>query len=136
MAYTAGNAMTDTDINNLKNRVKKEMARRKYSESLASYATNFSIAATDGGAIKWEHFNETVGYINLISTVMTASRGDVCKAIQAAVDRLTNAEGRPINGPQTGPNGRDCTSTYQCRGRCYGNCITACDGACYDSNSY
>lgn len=48
MALTAGNPITSADIIALKNRVKAEMARRKYTGSLASYATDFSVSAAVG----------------------------------------------------------------------------------------
>lgn len=48
MALTAGNTITSADIIALKNRVKTEMARRKYTGSLASYATDFTHSAAQG----------------------------------------------------------------------------------------
>jgi len=42
------------------------MSRRKFKDSLASYATNFTNSANRNELARLTHFNETVGFINLI----------------------------------------------------------------------
>jgi hypothetical protein len=44
MALTQGSKITATDFNNLKTALKTELARRKYTGSVSSYATNFTVA--------------------------------------------------------------------------------------------
>lgn len=118
MALTKDNPITSTDINNLKTRVKAEMARRNATNSLAGYAGNFSQSAGVGDLARISHFNETVGYINLIKPTGIAS--DKIYAIQAASDALTTH----ANVNKT-VNSESC-STATCRGLCY----TACTGSC------
>ena len=101
MALTAGSTLTSSDINDLKNRVKQEMARRQYTGSLSSYAGNFSVSAGVGDIVKVAHYNETVGYISKISAIsgLSASKaaGDLIQAINAASTRLTSNEDRSKN---------------------------------------
>lgn len=49
MALTAGSIITASDFNSLKTRVNQEMARRKYTGTLASYNTSVTVSA--GGKI-------------------------------------------------------------------------------------
>ena len=48
MALTQGNKITASDFNSLKNSLKTELARRKSTGSVASYATNFTTAPAVG----------------------------------------------------------------------------------------
>ena len=52
MALTQGNSITASDFVALKNKIKTELARRKYTGSVSSYATDFSVTPTSGTAMK------------------------------------------------------------------------------------
>lgn len=118
MALTAGNPITSADINDLKTRVKAEMTRRNATNSLASYNGDFSQSAGVGDLARISHFNETVGYINLIKP--TGISSDLIYAIQAASDALATHA-----GVSKTVNSESC-SAATCRGLCY----TACSGSC------
>ena len=129
MALTKNNPATSADIIALKNRVKAEMARRKYTNSLASKATDFSqTARKDVDFIRISHFNETVGFINLIKpTGVSGSQNNPIYALQAASDALSTHAAVNIN-----VNSESCQGAT-CRGACYNVCATDCRGGCKGS---
>ncbi len=129
MGLGAGALAKSSDITALKTRIKAEMARRKYQDSLASFATNFTDSASAGQPIKMSHFNESVGYINKIKT--TGISNALLYSIRAAEQALTNYEDTDVTATVT-----DCTSS-SCRGLCYtactGGCKSGCTGGCSSS---
>lgn len=124
MALTQGSKITASDMNALKTRVKAEMARRKYYNSLADYTGDFSAGAASvaaGNKALKSHFNETVGYINKIKA--TGISSDKIYAIKAASDALAVYEARAINASVN-----DCSA--QCTGLCISQCSNTCTGGC------
>ena len=134
MALSANHEVTSADITALKNRVKAEMARRKYSSngpSLASYKGDFSVGAGSGDITKAAHYNETVGYISKIKAISglaaSVAAGDIMYAIQAASTRLATDEAKGVHDNST-------TCSSGCTGLCYttcsGGCRSGCTGGC------
>ena len=119
MALTQHSKIMSSDIIALKNRVKAEMARRKYYGSLASLNTNFSNSANSGDQALLTHFNETIGHINYINA--TGISSDLIYAISAEASQLGVYENRGITSSTN-----DCT--YLCRGLCVSKCDTTCSG--------
>lgn len=122
MSLQQGSAILSKDIIAFKTRVKAEMARRKYKDSLASYATDFTNPANKNNLAKLSHFNETVGFINLIKA--TGIQSDAIKNISAADVALANYEDTPVTSAST-----DCTGS-SCRGLCYTTCSGGCKSGC------
>ena len=128
MSLNKDNYILSSDIKDFKTRVKNEMARRKYNDSLAALATNFTDSAEKDEYAKTSHFTQTVGYINLIKATNISS--DKIYSVASASTSLNTYASHPINWSST-----DCTNS-SCRGLCYGacggGCGTACQGACSD----
>ena len=116
MALSQNNPILSSDITNLKARVNREMARRQYYGSLANYNQNFTNSANIGNSAKLTHFNETVGYINLIKATNISS--DKIYDIAAAVTALGTYEARAADA-----------TVNDCSGYCTGLCISQCSTA-------
>lgn len=52
MSLAKNNKILASDFINLKNKIKTELARRKYTGSVASYATDFSVTPAAGAPMK------------------------------------------------------------------------------------
>lgn len=121
MALTAGNTITSADIIALKNRVKAETNRRVHVNGFAAgYRGDFSQSAAAGQLARISHYNETVGYINLIQATGVSS--DLIRALQNASNVLANCAA--VSATQASES---CV-TATCRGLCYTGCATGCTG--------
>lgn len=127
MALTQGQKALASDMVALKKRVKDEMNRRKYRNSLVSYGGtdyDYSTSPASGGKIMAEHINKIVIPLNKIkSTGLTDNnQGTIIKALNIIDANLTTYE----TETQTGSS--SCTDGV-CSGLCSG-CIGTCSGSC------
>lgn len=125
MGLSVHSTITSVDILELKARVKSEMARRKYKNSLSHLNTNFSVSANVGDKAMMAHYNETVGYINLIQP--TGVSNDLIRALDTASAILNNSRAVDIT-----VNSESCAYD-QCRGACYTTCSEGCRTGCSSS---
>lgn len=122
MALTTGNPVLASDMNSLKSRYNSEMARRKYTGSLASYNNSFSPAVAAGVICYKDHQNKVVAgmrALNATSMPALANSGDTIKELNTLSNRLTNNTKTALTA-----------STSDCTSACSGLCHTACSGAC------
>lgn len=123
MALTSGNPITSADIIALKNRVKAETNRRVHVNGFAAgYRGDFSQSAATGQLARISHYNETVGYINLIQATGVSS--DLIRALQNASNVLANCAAVSVT------QASESCVTATCRGLCYTSCATGCTGSC------
>lgn len=119
--------LTADEMNQLKSKVKNEMARRSEYGSLASFSDSnydFSTPPSRGGVIKEEQGKKTVNLILQIKDkgdLKFANQGEV---IPSSVDSsllgyLDELAVEPMEGNQS-----------SCRGACTGLCLGTCSGGC------
>lgn len=131
----------------LKDRVRKEVKRRKYTGSVASYGdTNYDFNTTpaEGVAIDKEHYNkllEPTRAINPAGLPDPVNNGDEVINTDIIDAKLTTFESKSMTTFQsntgcasscTGLCATTCTGT--CTGTCSGNC-SSCSGTCSGSCS-
>jgi hypothetical protein len=132
---SVGGFITATDFNNLKNRMKAEITRRKYTGNISgsANANPYAVTPATGGLIRAEHYNQLVKDIKLIRAIAsspsisvdTVTAGStVIKAshVNQTGARVTYYEGRDL----TNRSYNDCSSS--CTGGCTTGCATGCTG--------
>lgn len=150
MSFSSGEAITASDYINLKNRVKNEMLRRKYTGSLVAYggaAYDYSTQPTSNSPVLAEHQTKIATPINAIKTsISAANRGATitslstintilaaheAQAYTAVSDCASSCSGlcstACTNDCSLGCS-NDCTSS--CSGSCTGTCTGSCSGGC------
>lgn len=139
MALTAGSIITASDFNALKTRVNSEMARRKYTGTLAGYNTSVTVSA--GGKITVAQGDSVVDAVRAISTSglpASPSSGGLIVSLNTLSTKLTDYASRALVGTNSGCasscsglcQGCNNTCTGSCSGSCTGSCTGSCSGGC------
>ncbi len=115
----------------LKERVKKECARRKYNGSVELYAGssyNYTVQPTENSVPLPEHFNKIIVPMNAIAdTGRTNTRkGYLVREIYTLSQQMTSLESVGITDADSG-----CRSS--CTGLCQGTCTVGCSSGCTGS---
>lgn len=137
MPLSAGEQITYSDFINLKNRVKEEMKRRKYTGSLTAYAGSaydYTTTPARGVSIAAEHQEKIVTPMRAINStkldsITTASSGNAVVSISNLDTILDGFESRSL-----APGSSDCG--VACSGLCHtgcGNTCSGCSGYCEDN---
>lgn len=122
MSLSSGEAITASDYIDIKNRVKNEMLRRKYTGSLVSYGSttyDYTTQPTSNNPILVEHQTKIAQPINAIkSSITVASNGTTITPLSTINTILTAHESLAY------------TATTDCASSCSGLCSTACTNDC------
>lgn len=115
--------ITAADFTALKERVKAECARRKYTGSVASYAGtayDYSYPAAAGTIVRYEHYTKIAEPLTAIDGKVRTPRTRINQADITEMDTaLTALEKISLRATNTG-----------CAASCTGLCSTACSGSC------
>lgn len=121
-----GSCVTPKEFINLKNRIKKEVKRRKYVGSVSAYGNSnydYEVLPAPNEVIRLEHINkisECIGAINDTNIKRTYVNGDPITTQLAVMDaEITKFESAKVVGTNSG-----------CRSSCTGMCTTSCSGTC------
>lgn len=124
-SVAAGQSATASDINNIKSRIKTELARRSHTTSVSSYAGtayDYSTTPATGGSILVEHQTKIIDPLNAIkATGVTKATSGLAITILALLTRLISNEGTAMKASTA-----DCTTA--CAGLCQTGCWDACKG--------
>lgn len=129
MPLSAGEQITATDFIDLKNRVREEMKRRKYTGSLTAYAGSaydYTTTPAQGVSIAAEHQEKIVTPMRAINStkldsITTASSGNAVVSLSNLDTILSGFENRSL-----APGSSDCG--VACSGLCHTRCDNTCSG--------